>query len=440
MQVNNRLFLNVSLIKRYLFCVAFLVAYSTQLQAQTTLSLFSLTERTGPNAHNGSLFSDGFADYLYLLNQRDDGIGGARIELQECETAGKNSAIRRCYESARKHGALAINASSLADLHTLTVNANTDKIPLLTAGQGLSVSARGQHFPWTFVYPTTPWSQLSAILGYINSVTDLRGQTIGFLFPDTQFGNEPLALLEAFSTAFEFEIAQYPTREQDLLDQSLQWFHIRKGQPDWIIVWDDAAMSAVAIKHAVNIRFPKDRIVGNSMLSSHANFATLGKKANGYLAVNYVALGQRFPLMQQILNTVVDTGNSRVPSRDLVGSVYYNRGVLSALILSEAIKTAQNKADTRQLQRTDMRYGLENVRIDSAKLFELGLPGFTSEIIGSCTDHEGGSVYIQQWNGTDWQQRSEYIEPTSSLSRTLLEEAAIAFASENPGWERPTCS
>jgi branched-chain amino acid transport system substrate-binding protein len=427
------------MLKRYLFCVAFLVAYSSQLYAQTTLSLFSLTERTGSNAQNGSLFADGFADYLYLLNQRDDGIGGARIDLQECETAGKNTAIRRCYESARKHDALAISTSSLAELHTLTVNANTDKIPFLTAGQGLSVSARGQHFPWTFVYPTTPWSQLSAILGYINSVTELRGQTIGFLFPDTRFGNEPLSLLEAFSAAFEFEIAQYPTREQDLHDQSLQWFHIRKGQPDWIIIWDNGLMSTVAIKHAVNIRFPKDRIVGNAVLSSHANFATLGKKANGYLTVNYVAMGQRFPVIQQILKNVVDAGISRVSSRDLVGSVYYNRGVLSAVILSEAIKIAQAKTGDGQIRRTDMRYGLENVRIDNAKLSELGLSGLTSEIIGSCSDHEGGSVYIQQWNGTDWQQRSEYIEPTSSLARSLLEEVAVAFASENPGWDRPTC-
>ena len=302
------------------------------------------------------------------------------------------------------------------------------------------MSAIGHRFPWSFVYPTTPWSQLSAILGYINTVRELRGQTIGFLFPDTDYGNEPIALLEALSKELEFEIALYPTRKEDLLDQSLQWFHIRKGQPDWIIIWDDGgAMSTVAIKRAINIRFPKDRIIGNTLSGSQLEFSSIGKTANGFLAVNYTAIGRNFPAFQKIVKQAANMARNLASSSDQVGSVAYNRGVLSAVILAEAIKVAQDQTGTAIITRTDMRYGLENIRLNQTKLSELGLSAFSADIIGSCLDHEGGAVYIQQWNGSRWEQRSEFVEPASLFSRSLLEHAAAALASEYPDWEKLSC-
>ena len=46
----------------------------------------SLSYRTGPYAPNGIPFADGYADYFTLLNERDGGIGGAPINVIECET------------------------------------------------------------------------------------------------------------------------------------------------------------------------------------------------------------------------------------------------------------------------------------------------------------------------------------------------------------------
>ena len=45
-----------------------------------------LSYRTGPFAGSGTPIVNGMADYLNLLNERDGGIGGVKIIVEECET------------------------------------------------------------------------------------------------------------------------------------------------------------------------------------------------------------------------------------------------------------------------------------------------------------------------------------------------------------------
>ena len=64
------------------------VARGTMLMAAPApaeLMMVSLTHRTRPYAAGGIPLSYGYADYFTMLNERDGGIGGERIELLECE-------------------------------------------------------------------------------------------------------------------------------------------------------------------------------------------------------------------------------------------------------------------------------------------------------------------------------------------------------------------
>jgi len=54
--------------------------------AAADLVLPDLSYRTGPYAAGGTPFSDGYQDYLNMLNARDGGIGGEPIRIVECET------------------------------------------------------------------------------------------------------------------------------------------------------------------------------------------------------------------------------------------------------------------------------------------------------------------------------------------------------------------
>ena len=65
---------------------AAVAAMMTAAPAMAELTFTALSYRTGPYAANGIPFADGYQDYFTLLNQRDGGIGGEKINLLECET------------------------------------------------------------------------------------------------------------------------------------------------------------------------------------------------------------------------------------------------------------------------------------------------------------------------------------------------------------------
>ena len=87
-----------------------------------------------------------------------------------------------------------------------------------------------------------------------------------------------------------------------------------------------------------------------------------------------------------------------------IGSIYYNRGIVAGIITVEAIRTAQEKfGKGKPITGEQVRWGLENLNIDDARLKQLGATGFMQPLKVSCMDHEGGgAVKFQQWDGKKW--------------------------------------
>src|SRR3972149_329215 len=56
------------------------------VQAQDKIYIPLLTYRTGPFAGSGIPVAHSMHDYLDMLNERDGGIGGAKLVVEECET------------------------------------------------------------------------------------------------------------------------------------------------------------------------------------------------------------------------------------------------------------------------------------------------------------------------------------------------------------------
>ena len=54
------------------------------VQAADTIYIPLLTYRTGPFAGSGIPIANGMADYLNMLNERDGGIGGVKLAIEEC--------------------------------------------------------------------------------------------------------------------------------------------------------------------------------------------------------------------------------------------------------------------------------------------------------------------------------------------------------------------
>jgi len=410
-------------------------------QAQDTMYMPSMTYRTGPYAGGGIPFADGYADYFNMLNERDGGINGVKIVVEECETAYNTQKGVECYEATKGNGALAYSPLSTGITLALIPKAPVDQIPVFSMGYGLSAAADGEKFPWTFVYPASYWNQLSSILSYIDSNGGVEGKKIGFIYLDAGYGKEPIPLLDQLAESMGFEVAKFPVGGKEMQNQSSQWLNVRKERPDWMIMWGWGAMNPTAIKEAVKIRFPLDRFIGNWWAGSNADMQSVGEAGKGYLAANFSGIGQDYPAIQDILTHVVDKDMSKVASRDDVGNVLYNRGMFNAVVLAEAIREAQAITGNKVITGADMRDGLEAVKLTEERLAELGLPNFTGEVIGSCKDHEGGgSVFIQQWNGSEFEKVTDLIPPMIDIVRPMLEEAASTYVADKPDWQTQTCS
>ncbi len=119
--------------------------------------------------------------------------------------------------------------------------------------------------------------------------------------------------------------------------------------------------------------------------------------------------------------------------RERVGEVLYNRAMLNAVFLVEAIRAAQKKFGVKVVTGTHVRWALENTHMTEADWQRLGLEGYP-EIKVTCEDHEGGHpVLIQQWdaNAQKWNIASDWNPVMRDIIRPMIEADAAKFAKEN---------
>ena len=115
---------------------------------------------------SGTPIADGMHDYLDMLNERDGGIGGVKLAVDECETGYDTKKGLECYDSVKPKNPVLVNPWSTGITLSLIPKASVDKIPILSMAYGLSASAKGDIFPWVFNPPATYWDGLSEILKY----------------------------------------------------------------------------------------------------------------------------------------------------------------------------------------------------------------------------------------------------------------------------------
>ena len=70
-------------------------------QAQDSVYVPLLSYRTGPFSVGGIPIANGMHDYFAMLNERDGGIGGAKVVVEECETGYDTKKGVECYESIK---------------------------------------------------------------------------------------------------------------------------------------------------------------------------------------------------------------------------------------------------------------------------------------------------------------------------------------------------
>jgi len=393
--------------------------------------------RVGPYAAPGTSLYGGFIDYLNLVNVRDGGINGVKLTWEECETSYSVDKGVPCYEKLKGKGptgASMFNFYSTAIAYAVLDRAGTDKVPLVTIAHGRTDSSDGRVFPYVFPLVTNYWSLNTDIVRFIGmregGMEKLKGKKIVHLYLDVAYGKEPNEILQKQAALYGFDVKLVPVPPPGT-DQQSQWLEIRQYQPDWVIVTGYGVMNPAMLKAAARANYPRDHIVGNFWTGSEEDTIPAGEAATGYISALINPAGKEFPVIQDMEKFLYAKGLGNMTDQSRIGTVLYNRGVMTGIITVEAIRTAQGKYGKKPLTGEQIRWGLENLNLDDKRIAELGATGLIQPLKVTCSDHEGGgAVKFQQWDGKQWKVISGWIQPDKKLVRDMVEASSTKYAAE----------
>ena len=391
----------------------------------------------GPYAPVGSGFYGGMIDYMQMLNTRDGGVGGVKFTWEKCDTEYNNARGVECYERIKKHaptGATLVHPLSTGITYSLIEKATADHIPIISMGYGRTDASDGRVFPYVFPLMTNYWSQNTAKIKFIGmregGMDKLKGKKIVNLYHDSAYGKETMPILEIQAKKYGFEVTHIAVPHPGNEQQS-QWLQVRHIKPDWVILRGTGVMNPTALKAAAKVGFPRDHILGVWWSGAEEDTIPAGDAAKGYIAAAFNLPGTSFPVMQDVLKHVYGKGKGEMEDKSRIGSVYYTRGVVAGIVTAEAIRIAQEKFGAKPLTGEQVRWGIENLRIDDNRLKQIGAVGLMTSLRVSCLDHEGGgAVKFMQWDGKKWNVISDWIASDQALVRPLIEESAAKYAKE----------
>ena len=396
-----------------------------------------LSYRVGAYASGGSGIFGGYIDYMSYINMKEGGVNGVKLAWEECETEYNNSRGVECYERLKKKGggAALVQPLSTGITYSLIDRVVVDKVPMVTLGYGRTDAADGRVFPWVFPMITTYWSQADAMVKFIakkeGGDAKMKGKKLVHLYHDSAYGKEPIGVFQAYAKKLGYEFTAiavpHPGNEQ-----SSQWQQIRQIKPDYVILWGWGVMNPTAIKTAQRTGFPREKLIGVWWAGAEEDVIPAGAASKGYTTAAFNVSGDKLPLVQDIKKVVYAKGKGNMEDESRVGSVLHTRGIVHGIITVEAIRKAQEKYGKGKVMTGEqVRWGLENLNLDEARLKALNAAGFMPPLKMSCADHEGsGLVKFQTWDGNQWKVISDWITPDKKMLRDMIEESSTKFAKE----------
>ncbi len=390
-----------------------------------------LVTRTGPFASAASGVSAGQQDYFALINAKG-GINGVKIRWEECEFAYQTPRALECYERYKKDWKI-VYPNSTPAIYALADRVTRDKVLAINLAGGRSDSTDGETFPYLSPVVLNFWSQAASTIRYLaqreGGEQKLKGKKIAFIHIDNDYGRQPFPIFDALAQRYGFEWKSFPL-PWPALEQSAAWVDIaRRMRADWVIQWNYGQSCSVPFTEMKKVGFPIEKFIGTLWCGSEEDIAPAADLATGYVAANYHGVGRNYPVIQEIIEKVQKPGQGNI-EMDRVGTVAYNRGVLTGIVIAEAFRHAINDAGM-PLTGEKVRDGFRKVKLDKARLKELGAEGLMPELAYSATNHGGVDPQLfQQWDGKTWKTVSDWVPPYEDVVWAQIKTSAAKYREE----------
>jgi branched-chain amino acid transport system substrate-binding protein len=408
---------------------------STAAFAQAKEQFFPvLVYRTGAYAANGNPWANGYLDYLKLVNAQG-GVNGVKLSFEECEFGYATDRGVECYERLKGKGATVFQPLSTGVTFALTDKAPADKIPLITAGYGLSASQDGSVFTWNYPLLGTYWVAADVAIQHVakqaGGFDKLKGKKIAHVYHDSPFGKEPIPMLQELSKKHGFELLLLPVAHPGV-EQKATWLQIRQARPDNVLLWGWGVMNSTAIKEAQATGYPREKMLGVWWAGAEPDVKDVAAGAKGYqaLAMQHSAEPDA-KVVKDVLAQLHAKGQGTGPKEE-VGQVLYMRGLISSMLGVEGVRKAQERFGKGKVMTGEqVRWGLENLALDQKKLDSLGFSGVLRPISTSCQDHMGSTwARIHTWDGAKWNFSSDWYQADEQIIKPMVKAAADKYASD----------
>jgi branched-chain amino acid transport system substrate-binding protein len=300
-------------------------------------------------------------------------------------------------------------------------------------GYGRSESRDGSVFQWNFPLLGTYWTAADIILQHIakkeGGFDKLKGKKIALVYHDSPYGKEPIALLQKRAQMHGFETLFLPVTHPGV-EQKATWLQIRQNRPDYVLLWGWGVMNSTAIKEAVAVGYPREKMYGVWWSGAEPDVRPAEDGAKGYNSATLQHTSGRFKLHDDLKKYVYDKGQGTARWEE-TGEILYVRGLINAMLGVEAIRTAQERFGKKPMTGEQVRWGLENLNLTAERLKQLGFENELKPVKVSCEDHEGARTgRIQTWDGKDWKITSDWYTSDDSVIAPMVKEAAAKYAAE----------
>jgi branched-chain amino acid transport system substrate-binding protein len=106
--------------------------------------------------------------------------------------------------------------------------------------------------------------------------------------------------------------------------------------------------------------------------------------------------------------------------------------MVSAALAVEGVRQAQSRFGKGKVMNGEqIRWGLENLTLDTKALDKLGLGTVMKPLSTSCLDHEGSrSARVHTWDGKAWNFSSDWLQADEQILKPLVKSTAAKYAAE----------
>lgn len=393
-----------------------------------------MVTRTGPFATAATGVTAGQQDYFMLVNMKG-GVEGYKIVWEECEFEYKVPRAIECYDR-HKGDWKVVYPNSTPAIFALQDRVTRDGVLAINLAGGRSDSTDGETFPYLAPVVANFWSQAASTIRYIAKLeggeSKLKGKKIAYIHLDNDYGRQPFPVFDELAKKYGFEWKSWAL-SWPALEQSAPWVDIaRRYRADYTIGWLYGQSCAVPYTEMKKVNYPIKKYISTLWCGSEDDVAPAGDLAKGTITANYHGTGKNFPVIKEIESVVYKAGKGTTDAAR-IGTVAYNRGVITGIVVVEAMRNAI-RAHGAPLDGKKVRDGYRMIRLDDKRLGEIGAKGLMPELVFSEKNHGGLDPQVfQTWDGKSWKKISDWIPPYEDLVMSKVKASAQAYREQVKG-------